>query len=263
MKYYAGFIGAGNMGGALARAVSKSGVNIAIADRDEEKVNTLANELSIIQTDNLDIAQNAKYIFLGVKPQVLPELLSEIAPVLAERDTDFILVTMAAGKAISFIEECLGSKYPIIRIMPNTPVSIGLGVILYCKNSLVKNTEEFCDMLKYAGYLDEISETLIDSASCVSGCGPAWVYMFIEALADGGVKCGLPRDKALTYAAETLIGASSLILESGEHPGKLKDNVCSPGGTTIAGVHALEKNAFRSGVIDAVEAAYKRTLELK
>ena len=263
LKYDVGFIGAGNMGGALAKAIAKTGRSVAIADKDTKKAEALSCELSSIACDNLDIAENAKYIFLAVKPQVLPYVLGELSPILEKRTDSFTLVTMAAGKSISFIEEMCEKKYPVIRIMPNTPVSIGQGMILYCRNELVGDDSEFCDMLKYAGCLDEISEGLIDSASCVSGCGPAWVYMFIEALADGGVKCGLPRDKALTYAAETLIGAGKLVIESGEHPEKLKDDVCSPGGTTIAGVHSLENNAFRASVINAVEAAYKRTLELK
>ena len=263
MKYDAGFIGAGNMGGALAKAVQKTGMTVAIADRDSKKAEVLATSLSSVSTDNIDIAKNAEYIFLGVKPQALPDLFTEIAPVLAQRDDEYTLVTMAAGKSISFIESHVQEPCKIIRIMPNTPVSVGLGMILFCTNNKVTNTEKFRLMLKNAGTIDEIPENLIDSGSCVSGCGPAWVYMFIEALADGGVKCGLPRDKALTYAAQTLIGASALLLDSGEHPEKLKDNVCSPGGTTIAGVHALEKNSFRSSIIDAVEAAYNRTLELK
>lgn len=262
MKYDVGFIGAGNMGGALAKAIAKTGRTIAISDKDTKKAESLANSISCSCTDNEDIANQAEYIFLGVKPQILPFVLKEIAPTLQKRETPPILVTMAAGKAISFIEEEIGRAYPIIRIMPNTPVSIGKGMILYCKNSLIDNCGDFVNLLQYAGTLDEISENLMDAASCISGCGPAWVYMFIESLADGGVKCGLPRDKAIAYAAKTLSGAAELVLSSGEHPDKLKDDVCSPGGTTIAGVHSLEKNAFRGAVAEAVEAAYKRTKEL-
>ncbi|MBE7016492.1 MAG: pyrroline-5-carboxylate reductase [Ruminococcaceae bacterium] len=262
MKYDVGFIGAGNMGGALAKAISKTGRTIAISDKDTKKAENLANDLSCNCTDNEDIATNAEYIFLGVKPQILPFVLKEIAPVLDKRTTPPILVTMAAGKSISFIEDEIGKPYPIIRIMPNTPVSIGEGMILYCKNSLVDDCDDFLNLLKFAGTLDKIRENLIDAASCISGCGPAWIYMFIESLADGGVKCGLPRDKAISYAAKTLSGAAELVISTGEHPDKLKDDVCSPGGTTIAGVHSLEKNAFRGAVAEAVEAAYKKTKEL-
>ncbi len=265
MKYLAGFIGAGNMGGALASAASKavSSGNISVSDNDTQKANALAESIGAISTSNADIVKNAKYIFLGVKPQVLPSLFTEIAPILKNRSDEFILVTMAAGISIADIAGFSGSEYPTIRIMPNTPVSVGKGVILYTANDNVKDTAEFLDILKYAGNLEEIPEKLIDAASCITGCGPAWIYMFIEALADGGVECGLPRKQAIEYACNTLIGSASLVLESGKHPGLLKDEVTSPGGTTIAGVHALEKKSFRGTVMDAVKAAYEKTINIK
>ena len=149
--------------------------------------------------------------------------------------------------------------------MPNTPASIGEGVILYCNNEKVSEEQVsfFVNAMKGAGLLDRIDENKIDAASAVSGCGPAFAYMFIEALADGAVECGIPRDKAMMYAAKMLSGSADMVLQSGKHPGALKDAVCSPGGTTIAGVHALEDGAFRSAVMNAVTSAYKRTLELK
>jgi pyrroline-5-carboxylate reductase len=175
-----------------------------------------------------------------------------------------VLVSMAAGTSIASIEAIVGTSLPIIRIMPNTPVSVGEGMVLYACNALVTEEEKatFVGALCEGGRLDEIPEDKIDAASALSGCGPAFVYMFAEALADGGVLCGLPRDKALTYAAQTLAGAAEYLMASGEHPGKLKDNVCSPGGTTIAGVHALESAGFRAAAMNAVTAAYRRTLEL-
>lgn len=265
MKYLAGFIGSGNMGGALATAAAKSvsGDKIAISDHDSEKATKLADSLGAAYADNKDIIENAKYIFLGVKPQMLADLFDEIAPILNQRKDEFVLVTMAAGTPISRISELAKGDYPIIRIMPNTPVSIGKGIILYCSNDKISDTSEFVDIMKYAGTLDEIPENLIDAASCITGCSPAWIYMFIEALSDGGVKCGLPREKAIRYAADALVGSASLVLESGKHPGLLKDEVTSPAGTTIEGVYALEAGAFRGTVIDAVAAAYERTLELK
>lgn len=264
MKYLAGFIGAGNMGGALATAAAKSvdAKSIVLSDFDKEKAQNLANKLGALSSDTLDIAANAKYIFLGVKPQGLSALFDEIAPVLASRKDEFILVSMAAGTSIAEIAALAKGSYPIIRIMPNTPASIGKGIILYCAENGAK-TGEFCDMMKCAGTLDEIPEKLIDAASCVTGCSPAWIYMFIEALSDGGVNCGLPRNKALAYACDALIGAASLVKESGKHPGLLKDEVTSPGGTTIAGVKALENGAFRGCVIDAVTSAYEKTINLK
>lgn len=262
MEYKVGFIGAGNMGGALARAAAKSTDNIAIADNDRDKAKSLAEEISAVSTDNKDICENAKYIFLGVKPQVLPALFSEIAPILKKRKTEFILVTMAAGKSIVDIEALCGKKYPIIRIMPNMPVSIGEGMILYCTNELVENAEEFTKMMKESGTLDKIPEGMIDAACSITACGPAYVFMFIESMADGGVECGIPRDKAISYACQTLIGSAKLVLETKKHPESLKDDVCSPGGTTIAGVHALENKGFRGAVSDSVKAAYEKTLKM-
>ena len=148
--------------------------------------------------------------------------------------------------------------------MPNTPAAIGQGMILYTANDLVTEADEadFLNLMKEAGAFDRLPEQLIDAGSALSGCGPAFVYLFIEALADGGVKCGLPRDKALCYAAQTVSGAAQMVLTDGRHPGALKDAVCSPGGSTIEGVHALEDGAFRGAVMDAVAAAFKRTKEL-
>ncbi len=265
MKYLAGFIGSGNMGSALAQAVSKSidPKEIAVSDHSQKKAEALAESLGAVASDNAEIVKEAKYIFLGVKPQMLKKLFKEIAPLLAERNDDFVLVTMAAGTSIADIAEFAGKSYPTIRIMPNTPVSIGRGIILFAANESVPDTTEFSTMMKMSGTLDEIPESLIDAASCVTGCSPAWIYMFIEALSDGGVKCGLPRAKAISYACDALIGSAELVKQSGKHPGLLKDEVTSPGGTTIAGVHALEKKSFRGTVMDAVTAAYKRTLNLK
>jgi pyrroline-5-carboxylate reductase len=149
--------------------------------------------------------------------------------------------------------------------MPNTPVAVGQGMILYTATADVSSEQmkAFLTMLSAAGRLCAIDEARIDAASAVSGCGPAFVYLFIEALADGGVECGLPRAQALELAAQTALGAAQMVLATGRHPGDLKDAVCSPGGTTIAGVHALEDGAFRATAMGAVNAAYQRTLELK
>ncbi len=261
-----GFIGTGNMGSALATAVSKTvtGDEIILADKSDIKAKSLARALNCNAGDNYTVASYSKFIFLGVKPQMMKDTLSEIYEVLAQRDDRFILVSMAAGLEISTLEQMLGRKYPIIRIMPNTPVSVGKGMILYTYNENVFMDEisEFCDGLKYAGRLDKIDEALIDAASAVSGCGPAFVYLFAEALADAGVECGLPRAKAVEYAAQTLSGAAELLLTSGKHSGQLKDEVCSPAGSTIAGVHALEDSAFRAAAMNAVVSAYKKTKEL-
>ena len=162
------------------------------------------------------------------------------------------------------IRAMAGVDCPVIRLMPNTPVQVGKGMTLYCCNDLVEDDvlEDFLEDMTFTGRMDEIAEHLIDSAGVVSGCGPAYMYMFAEALADGAVACGVPRAKALEYAAATLAGAGEILLQTGEHPGKLKDNVCSPGGSTIAGLNVLEQRAFRGAVMDCVKAAYKRNQEL-
>ncbi len=261
-----GFIGAGNMGGALAQAAAKAlgGENIVLADQMAEKAAALAEKLGGRSADAKTVAATCNYIFLGVKPQVMGAMLQEIAPALSARKDRFVLVSMAAGVAAADIQKMAGSNYPVIRIMPNMPVSAGSGVILYDTTDNVSEEEAaaFCQSMRFAGIVDHLPEKLIDAASALSGCGPAFVSLFVEALADGAVACGLPRDKALLYAAGTVKGTAAMLLESGMHPAQLKDAVCSPGGTTIAGVKALEKVGLRGSVIGAVKAAYDRTLEL-
>lgn len=267
MKDTFGFIGCGNMGGALAGAVAKSvmGEQITLCDVCSEKAEMLAAQCDARVDDVQAVARDCKYIFLGVKPQGFEVLFEEIRPILKNRDSEFILITMAAGVSISAVEKLADRSCAIIRIMPNTPVSAGEGMILYAANDRVseEQIEVFQNALSAAGILDRIPEDKIDAASALSGCGPAFVYLFAEALADGAVECGLPRDKAMLYAAQTLSGAAKLLLTSGMHPGELKDAVCSPGGTTIAGVHALENSAFRAAAMSAVTAAYEKTLILK
>lgn len=261
-----GFIGTGNMGGALARAVTKSvgSAEVLLSDKSKSKAELLANELKCSYGEISAVASSAKFIFLGVKPQVMKEAIESIKPILDKRTDRFVLVTMAAGLKISVIEEICGKSYPVIRIMPNTPVSVGKGMILYTasENVFMDEISEFCKSLEKAGKLDKIDEKLIDAASALSGCGPAFVYMFAESLADAGVECGLPRDKATLYASQTLSGAAELLMVSGKHAGVLKDEVCSPGGSTIAGVHSLEENSFRGTVMGAVKASFEKTKEL-
>ena len=264
MKYIAGFIGCGNMGGALARAAVASigGNNIAVCDRDTAKASILCEECGATQLSFEEIFANCKFVFLGVKPQAMGNVLSPAIEIINQSNS--ILVTMAAALEISYFENHLGITRPIIRIMPNTPASVGEGMILYDANSITtsETINEFLEILSKAGKLDNLPEKLIDAGSAVSGCGPAFAFMFAEALADAGVECGLPRDKAIMYAAQMMKGSAELILKE-MAPATLKDKVCSPGGTTIAGVHALENGAFRASVMNAVTSAYKRTLELK
>lgn len=259
MKY--GFIGTGNMGGAIAKAVCKAagGKNVLLANKTRAKAEQLAAELACTVGTNKEAA-DCTFVFLGVKPHMMADMLMDIQDAL---QPSTVLVTMAAGLTMDSIRRMAGGDYPVIRIMPNTPSGIGKGMIQYCCVGVSEELEQaFLDAMKYAGRLDKIGEKLIDAASCVSGCGPAWAYMFVEALADGGVACGLPRAKAQEYAAQMLVGAAEMVLQSGKHPGQLKDEVCSPGGSTIQGVRTLEEQGFRGAVTDAVIAAFNKTKEI-
>ncbi len=264
MKF--GFIGTGNMGAALAAAAVRGigGEHVMLANRTQEKAAALAEKLGCICGTNADVCAACDLIFLGVKPNMMAGLLQELAPVLAARSKPYTLVSMAAGLTIARLQEMAGVHAPIIRIMPNTPAQVGDGMILYTASPEV--TEEalagFLQGMAPAGRFDALPEGLMDAGSAVSGCGPAFVYLMIEALADGGVACGLPRQKAQDYAAQTLLGAAKMVLETGKHPGALKDAVCSPGGSTIQGVRALEEGGFRTAAFEAVIAAYNKTRDL-
>ena len=261
--FAAGFIGAGNMGGALAQAALSAvpADRIAVICHTPEHTRAAAARLGCPAGDsNAALAATSRFLFLGVKPGMIGELAAEISSSVSPGT---VLVSMLAGVSLSRLEELFGADRPILRIMPNTPASVGAGMIQYCTSNVTAEEEaEFLKLMAPAGRLDAVPESLIDAASCVSGCGPAWVYQFIEALADGGVACGLPRAKAQEYAAQMVLGSAKLVLESGQHPGALKDAVCSPGGSTIQGVRVLEEKGLRGAVIDAVLAAYDKTKEM-
>lgn len=264
--YTFSFIGTGNMGSALARAAARKlpPEAILLSNRTPDKARALAEELGCAHGTSLRAAAEGKYVILGVKPQMMPDLMAEIGPVLAGRDDRFILVSMAAGLTMARIASLAGGAYPVIRIMPNTPCAVGEGVIL-CdadENVTAEEFAEFADALSEAGITDRLDERLIDAGCALSGCGPAFVCLLLEALADGGVACGLPRKKALLYAAQMVKGTAELQLETGDHPGVLKDAVCSPGGTAIAGVRALEERSFRAVAMEAVIASAEKTKEL-
>ena len=266
MEQTIGFIGVGNMGGALARAAARAvdPGRIVVSNRSPEKAEALSKALSCRVATATEVAESCDLVFLGVKPQMMAGLLEELQPALERRITPVTLVSMAAGVSMAQIRAMAGGDYPVIRIMPNTPVAVGQGVVLYdqTENVSVEAKALFLTAMGTAGLLDPLEERLMDAGSAVAGCGPAFADLFMEALADGGVLCGLPRAKAQAYAAQMLLGAASLAMETELHPGQLKDAVCSPGGSTIAGVKTLEQFAFRAAVIDAVEAAFEKTKAL-
>ena len=266
----AAFIGVGNMGGALARAACRAvgADQVVLFNRTPSRAEALAVELGCAVAETMgDAVHDAEYIFLGVKPYGIGELLDELVAVLAECHScgdDKVIVSMAAGMRTG--DMCprlagVGYDVPVLRIMPNTCVAIGKGMTALAGKGeeALRGVEE---ILSATGRVERISESLMDQFSAVAGCGPAFVYPYIEALADGAVSTGLPRQQAMEYAAQMVMGAAAMVLESGKHPGQLKDEVCSPGGSTIAGVAELERGGLRAAAINAVQAAYKRNTEL-
>ena len=265
MKY--GFIGTGCMGGALSTACAKAigPEDILLSNRSPEKAQALAEKLGAIPADNETITRDCDVIFLGVKPQTMAQMLLPLQPILTGRRTPFVLVSMAAGVTIEALQDMAGGRYPVVRIMPNTACAVGAGLTLYDANALLTKPQldAFLADMAASGRLEALPEHLIDAGSAVAGCGGAFACLFMEGLADGAVTCGLPRDKANTFAAQMLLGAARLALESGKPFGQMKDEICSPGGTTIAGVRALEEGGLRAAAMNAVIAAYEKTLQLK
>lgn len=261
-----GFIGTGNMGGALVRAACKAyDPNcILIANRTAEKSKAMARETGCRVSTPEEIATLCDLIFLGVKPQGMEALLFSLAPTFKDRKDEFTLVSMAAGLEIATLQAMSGGAYPVIRMMPNTPVAVGEGVILYdCSREVKENTETFfMDLFRYAGLRDKLPEALIDAGTSVAGCGPAFAALFVEGLAKGGEKLGLPPEKATLYATQMLWGTGKLIAQSGKSPERIRIEVCSPGGSTIEGVKAFQQAGLEEIAAKAVEKAYLRNKEL-
>ncbi|HJJ35546.1 MAG TPA: pyrroline-5-carboxylate reductase [Methanocorpusculum sp.] len=261
-----GFIGTGNMGGALAVALAKtvSPSAIYLANRTRAKAETLASRIGAKVSDNATIAKSCTYVVLGVKPQMMEETLAELRPILAARTDEFVLVSMAAALSTITIQTYAGGSYPVIRIMPNTPVGVGEGVIMYCYTGNAKPfAPGFASSFSAAGLVDEIDEQYIDAGSVITGCAPAFADMFMEGMAEGAEKIGLPKEKIPQYVAQMLLGSAKLALESGEEFSALRIKVCSPGGSTIEGVKKLQELEFTRVIGEAVSASYHRTLEMK
>lgn len=255
-------IGTGAMGGAIMRTVCNKfdPNNITVSNRTLEKGKSFANDTGCRFADNnKDCIKDAKYIFIAVKPAFLSDLFAEIKN---DIPSDAVVISMAAGVKIEKLESFAKARY--VRIMPNVPAQIAKGMTaLSCNDNI--NSEELSDIieiLETAGKVEQVPEKLMDCVTSVSGSGPAFVFMFIEAMADAAVRCGMPRKQAYTYAAQTVMGSAALVLETGKHPGELKDSVTSPAGTTIEGVAALESNGMRNAVIEAVTASYNKSVSL-
>ena len=260
------FIGTGSMGGAIARAVCTAAdpAGVSVSNRSFAKAEALASELGCRACPtNPDCARDADYVFLGVKPNMIRDVLREITPVLQDWQ---VIVSMAAGVTGEAMREALGRNHdnPVVRILPNTPCAIGRGLMLIvpCGEVSPEILTELSALLAPCGQLGYTDENHADAGMVVGGCTPAYTYMFIDALADGAVRSGLTRQDALAWAAQAVAGAAELLLATGAHPGALKDAVCSPGGSTIEGVRALEEAGFRGAVMDAVAAACEKNKAL-
>lgn len=261
-----GFIGLGNMAKAMIGGMLDKNIatkeNIIGSAKTKETREAVAAEFSIeVFADNRDVAKRAEVLILAIKPQFFGEVLPEIKDAVKK---DALIISIAAGKSMQEIEGFFGRKIKMVRCMPNTPALVGEGCSAVCFNEKVSEEEKaLCRRLIGSfGMAEEIPERLIDAFAGVSGCSPAFVFQFLEALADGGVAAGLPRKQAYAFAAQAVMGSAKLMLESGKHPGELKDMVCSPGGTTIEGVRVLEERGFRGAIMDAVKATVEKTQKL-
>lgn len=261
-----GFLGAGKMATALAKGWVKAGLvaaeRLSASDPIPAAREGFAGETGGFATDkNLDVVRRSDLLVLAVKPQVMPALLTEIAPVVTDQH---LVVSIAAGVTLKQIASGLGGTRRLIRVMPNTPALVGASASAFSggEHATAADLQLVEKYLGRVGRAIPVPEKLLDAVTGLSGSGPAYAFLMIEALSDGGVRAGLPRDVATLLAAQTLLGAAQMVLETGLHPGVLKDQVTSPGGTTIAGLHALEQGGLRGALIDAVLAATNRAQEL-
>jgi pyrroline-5-carboxylate reductase len=261
-----GFLGAGQMATALAGGWIKAGLLDVAKSRAADPIPEARMKFEKVTgistvNGNRDVAAACDVLILAVKPQVLPAVLTELRSVVQPRH---MVISIAAGVTIQSLAEGLGATVRLVRVMPNTPCLVEASATGYSPGTTATTAdlELVAKLFEAVGKAYLVSEPLLDAVTGLSGSGPAYVYMLIEAMADGGVRCGLPRDVALALAAQTVLGAAKMILETGQHPAVLKDAVTSPGGTTIAGLQVLERAGFRAATIDAVEAATKRAQEL-
>jgi len=261
-----GFIGCGNMAKAMMGGIISSGLlkpkDIVTSDAYHACLEAAEKDLGICITDsNTEVAANCETLVLSVKPQFYPTVIKEIASVI---NPETVVVTIAPGQTLENLGKMFAKEVKIIRTMPNTPAMVCEGMTAVCPNPLVskQELEYICKLLSSFGKAEVVAEYMMDAVVAVSGSSPAYVFMFIEAMADAAVKEGLPRDKAYKFAAQAVYGSAKMVLETGKHPAVLKDMVCSPAGTTIDAVEVLERNGFRSSVMQAMDACAKKAKAL-
>jgi pyrroline-5-carboxylate reductase len=265
-KLTIGFLGAGKMATALAKGFIRAGLvtpkQLIAGDPSEDATAAFAQEIGAKTTAfNPDVARFANVVILAVKPDQATAVLSEIRGDFTEKH---LLISIAAGVTIAKLEGALGTGARVVRVMPNTPALVGASATAYApgKNALGEDADLVQKLFSAVGLAYRVKEPLLDAVTGLSGSGPAYVYMFIEGLSDGGVAAGLPRDIATMLAAQTVLGSARMVIETGQHPGALKDMVTSPGGTTVEGLHELEKGKLRATVISAVRAAAEKSRKL-
>lgn len=265
-KKFIGFIGGGNMAGAIIGGILAAGLSdpshILASSKTEATAKHLHENLGIqTGTDNTAVASQADILFLAVKPNMFSTVIPQIRDVVK---ADAVIVSIAAGQSIAAIEELFGKEIHLVRSMPNTPALVGESMSALCANAAVTEDElsEVKALFDSFGKSEVITENLMDAVTGVSGSSPAYVYMFIEAMADAAVADGMPRKQAYKFAAQSVLGSAKMVLETGKHPGELKDAVCSPGGTTIEAVAVLEKAGLRNAVIEGQRACTAKSREM-
>ena len=250
------------MGGAMASACARAvgADNVLLVDRDEAMTVSLSTRLGVTASSYEEIANTCRLIFVGVKPNLVAPVLERLRPTLAARTDDVAVVSIAAGVKIEDMCAVVGESIPVIRMMQNTPVALGEGMMIYATSRAVDadDVNELKRAMAKAGRIDAIEEDQIDAATAVMGCGPAFAYQFVDALTEGGVSCGLSEEQAKQYAAQMLVGAARMVLETDKTPRALREAVCSPGGSTIEGVRSLERDDFHAIVMAAVRASYEK-----
>jgi len=262
-----GFIGCGVMANAMMGGIIKAGLyrpeDIIGGDPSYESRSktALANGIHVTE-NNIAVLEESEYVFFTVKPQYYTSMISQIRDHIRE---DHVIISVGAGRTLSYLEDQFQKPVKTVRIMPNTPAQVGEGMTAVCPNQYVSDeeTEKVLELLRTFGKAERMPEHLFDVVTGVSGSGPAYVFMFIEALADAAVDGGMPRQQAYTFAAQTVYGAAKMVMETGKHPGELKDMVTSPAGTTIAGVRVLEEMGLRSAVFEGAAAATEKSIELQ